>query len=156
MLKEKSLAPDFTLPDQVGINHKLSAYLGKWVLLYFYPKDSTPGCTKEACTIKDEWAGFKKNKIVVLGVSADTVKSHLKFVEKYSLPFTLLADVDKKVVKKYKAYGKKKFMGVEYEGVFRVSYLIDPQGKIAKVYKDVKPDLHALEILSDYKILAKK
>lgn len=153
MLKEKTLALDFTLPDQFGETHQLSTYQGKWVLLYFYPKDNTPGCTKEACAIKDEWSRFKKNKIVVIGVSADTVKSHLKFVEKYSLPFTLLSDSEKKVVKKYKAYGKKKFMGVEYEGVFRVSYLINPAGMIVRAYKDVKPDLHAQEILSDYKDL---
>ena len=155
MLKENTMAPDFSLPDQSGVEHKLSEFLGKWVLLYFYPKDSTPGCTKEACSIRDEWSRFKRNKIVVLGMSVDTVKSHNKFVEKYSLPFILLADTDKKVVKKYKAYGKKKFMGMEFEGVFRVSYLIDPKGEIVKVYKDVKPDEHAEEVLDDYKILSK-
>lgn len=155
MLKENTSAPDFSLPDQLGVDHKLSDYLGKWVLLYFYPKDNTPGCTKEACTIKDEWSKFKRNKNVVLGMSVDSVKSHSKFVEKYSLPFTLLADIDKKVVKKYKAYGKKKFMGHEYEGVFRVSYLIDPKGEIAIVYKDVKPDEHAEEVLRDYLALSK-
>lgn len=155
MLKEKTKAPDFSLPDQSGVIHKMSDYLGKWVLLYFYPKDNTPGCTKEACSIRDSWLAFKRNKITVFGVSADSVKSHAKFADKFSLPFILLSDEDKKMAKKYKAFGKKKFMGIEYEGMFRVSYLINPNGEIVKAYAKVKPDEHAEEILSDYKILSK-
>jgi len=146
-------APDFTLPDQNGKEHSLSDYQGKWVLLYFYPKDDTPGCTTEACGIRDSWSAFKRRKAVVLGVSPDSVKKHEKFATKFDLPFTLLADSDKKVVQAYGVWGKKKFMGREYMGVNRVSFLIDPKGKIAKVYPKVKPAEHAAEVLEDLKTL---
>ena len=112
-LKAGSRAPNFILSDQNGKEHSLADYKGKWILLYFYPKDNTPGCTKEACMIRDNYDGFKKIKAVVLGISVDSVKSHDKFVKKYDLPFTLLADEEKKVVKAYDVWGKKKFMGVE-------------------------------------------
>lgn len=154
MPKAGETAPDFTLPDQGGEEHTLSDYQGKWVLLYFYPKDDTPGCTKEACGIRDHFAAYKRAKITVFGVSPDSVKSHAKFVEKYELPFTLLADADKEVVQAYGVWGKKKFMGKEYMGVSRVSFLIDPKGKIAKVYPKVKPEEHAEEVLADRKALA--
>ncbi len=144
-------APDFTLPDQYGKFHQLSDYRGQWALLYFYPKDDTPGCTKEACSIRDALPDFKKLKIVVLGVSKDSVQSHKKFADKYELPFTLLADEDKKVVNLYGVWAKKKFMGREYMGVLRSSFLIDPEGKIAKVYEKVNPELHAEEVLRDLK-----
>lgn len=144
-------APAFALPDQNGKIHKLADYDGQWVLLYFYPKDDTPGCTVEACTIRDNWRAFKEAGIVVLGVSVDSMKSHKKFVEKYSLPFTLLADENKKIVKKYGVWAKKKFMGREYMGTKRWSFLIDPKGKIVKIYEDVKPAEHAAEVLGDYK-----
>jgi peroxiredoxin Q/BCP len=146
-------APDFTLADQAGTEHTLSQYKGKWVLLYFYPKDDTPGCTTEACGIRDAWTRFKRRKAVVLGVSPDTVKKHEKFAAKYDLPFTLLADTEKDVVQAYGVWGKKKFMGREYLGVNRVSFLIDPKGKIAKVYPKVKPATHAEEVIEDLKAL---
>lgn len=147
--KTGSQAPDFTLPDQDGKMHTLSQYEGKWVLLYFYPKDDTPGCTTEACSIRDNWAAFKKAGIVVLGVSVDPMKSHKKFAAKYELPFTLLADDKKEVVKLYDVWGKKKFMGREYMGTKRWSFLIDPKGLIKKIYEDVKPAEHAKDVLAD-------
>ena len=149
MLKENQKAPLFELLDQNGEVHKLKDYLGQWVLIYFYPKDDTPGCTKEACAIRDNFPDFKKLKIVVLGISADSVASHKKFVDKYKLPFTLLADESKQVVEKYGVWGKKKFLGKEYMGIRRTSFLINPEGKIVKIYEDVKPDVHAEEVL-DY------
>ncbi|TSC90526.1 MAG: peroxiredoxin Q/BCP [Parcubacteria group bacterium Gr01-1014_2] len=148
-LKEKQIAPDFKLPDQDGKIHKLSDYRGRWVVLYFYPKDNTPGCTKEACAIRDSFPAFEKLKAKVLGVSVDSVVSHKKFAEKFSLPFTLLADEKKEVVKKYGVWGKKRFMGKEYDGTYRTSFLIDPNGKIVKIYENVKPEIHAEEVL-DY------
>lgn len=147
-------APGFTLPDQEGNSHSLAQYLGKWVLIYFYPKDDTPGCTTEACTLRDNFPEFKKLGITVLGISTDTVKSHKKFVEKYKLPFTLLADDEKKVVEQYGVWGKKKFMGHEFTGTMRSSFLVDPQGKIAKIYEKVKPAVHADEVLADIQSLS--
>lgn len=151
MLKQGQKAPAFSLPDQDGKMHTLADYEGQWVLLYFYPKDDTPGCTKEACTIRDAWPKFKKLGIQVFGVSTDSTKSHAKFIDKYDLPFTLLADVDKKVVAQYGVWGEKKFMGRTYLGTNRMSFLIDPKGKIAKMYPNVKPDEHAAEVLEDLK-----
>ncbi|MBI2448470.1 thioredoxin-dependent thiol peroxidase [Candidatus Microgenomates bacterium] len=148
-------APEFTLSDQKGEKHSLSDYKGRWVLLYFYPKDDTPGCTTEACTLRDNFADFKKAGIVVLGVSTDGVKSHDKFAKKYELPFTLLADEEKKVVALYGVWGKKKFMGREYMGTNRMSFLINPEGKIAKIYEKVKPAEHAGEVLGEVKKLRK-
>ena len=129
-------APDFSLQDQNGTNHKLSDYSGKQVLLYFYPKDDTPGCTTEACEIRDNFDAFKKLNIIVLGVSADSVESHEKFAGKYDLPFTLLSDKDKTVIN---AYGVIK----------RTSFLIDKKGKIEKIYENVKPAEHAKEVIKD-------
>lgn len=142
-------APDFTLSDQDGVTHTLSSYKGKRVLIYFYPKDDTPGCTKQACAIRDADPDFKKLNVVVLGVSADSVKSHKKFAEKYGLAFPLLADEDKTVVQAYGVWGRKKFMGREYDGIFRTSFLISPEGVIEKVYENVKPEKHADEVLID-------
>src|SRR5579872_6832098 len=147
--KLNSIAPDFTLPDQDGKEHTLSHHRGQWVLLYFYPKDDTPGCTKEACMIRDAFPTFRKVKAKVLGISVDSVASHKKFAEKYELPFTLLADIEKSVVEKYGVWGKKKFMGREYDGTLRTSFLIDPEGKIVKIYENVKPPSHAEEVLQD-------
>ncbi len=147
-LKEGQKAPEFSLSDQDGNKHSLKDYRGSWILLYFYPKDNTTGCTAEACSIRDSYADFKKSKTVVLGVSIDSVKSHDKFVKKYDLPFTLLADEDKKIVNAYGVWGKKKFMGHEYMGTRRMSFLIDPDGKIAKIYETVKPKEHAEEVLA--------
>lgn len=144
-------APSFSLPDQDGKVHTLADYRGRYVLLYFYPKDDTPGCTKEACAIRDADPDFSTLDAIVLGVSADSVKSHKKFAEKYELHFPLLADEKKEVVHAYGVWGLKKFMGREYEGILRVSFLINPEGKIAKVYDPVKPELHAKEVLADLK-----
>ncbi len=144
-------APDFELAGQDGKEHKLSDYKGGWVLVYFYPKDDTPGCTKEACSIRDSFPKFKKSKAKVFGISVNSVQSHAKFAKKYKLPFTLLADEDKSVVKKYGIWAKKKFMGKKYMGTLRTSFLIDPKGKIAKIYEKVKPEIHAGEVLNDLK-----
>ncbi len=142
-------APDFSLSDQDGVTHALSSYKGKWVLLYFYPKDNTPGCTIEACTIRDQFKDFRKIDAIVLGVSTDSVQSHKRFADGFDLPFTLLADEHKEVVEKYGVFGEKKFMGKTYKGTSRTSFLIDPFGKIAKVYEKVKPSTHAGEVLAD-------
>jgi peroxiredoxin Q/BCP len=153
MLKVGNKAPAFSLPDQDGKIRSLSDYTGKWVLLYFYPKDDTPGCTKQACALRDAFPKFKKMKAEVIGVSIDPVKRHAKFVEKYNLPFTLLADDEKKLVNVYGVWGKKKFMGREYMGTFRNSFLIGPDGRIVKIYEKVKPELHADEVLKDLAVL---
>ena len=148
-------APEFSLKDQEGKIHSLANYLGKWVLVYFYPKDMTPGCTKEACGVRDNFGAFEKLNAVVLGVSADSVESHKKFAEKYNLPFPLLADEEKKIVKDYGVWGPRKFMGKEFLGIHRMSFLIDPSGKIAKVYPKVKAEQHAQEVLEDLKALSR-
>ena len=140
--KDKLLkAPDFTLLDENNNEHQLKNYLGQYVLVYFYPKDDTPGCTVEACTIRDNFEGFKKRNIKVFGVSPDSVQSHKKFVDKYHLPFTLLSDKDKTVAKLYGADG---FF------VKRISFLIDPKGNIIKEYPKVSPSAHAKEIMTDF------
>lgn len=155
LLETGTKAPHFVLTDQNGMKHALKEYVGKYVLLYFYPKDDTPGCTKEACALRDNFPAFKKLGITIFGVSADSEKSHKKFEEKYELPFTLLADTDHTLATAYGVWGMKKFMGREYEGVSRVSYLIDDMGKIAKVYGNVKPEFHAEEVLKDLKTIMK-
>lgn len=155
MLKEGTKAPAFTALDQNGTEHTLSKYKGSWLMLYFYPKDDTPGCTKEACSIRDSWKEFQEKGITVLGVSADTVAKHKKFADKYDLPFPLLADEDKTIIRAYKAWGMKKMYGREYEGIFRITYLIAPDGTVAKAYPKVKPDIHADEILQDIDTLKK-
>lgn len=147
-------APDFNLPDQNNQSHKLSDYAGKWLVLYFYPKDDTPGCTTEACSFRDNLEGLKKEGVEVVGVSKDTVSSHKKFVNKFNLNFTLLADSQIEVIKAYGAWGKKKFMGKEFEGTLRTTFLINPEGKVVKVYEDVKPQDHALQIENDFKSLS--
>ncbi len=149
ILSKGDQAPDFTLPDQTGTDHRLSDQKGNWVLLYFYPKDDTPGCTQEACAIRDHFPKFDQLKLRVFGMSTDSVKSHAKFAEKYKLPFTLLSDEQKTVVEAYGVWGKKKFMGKEYMGTSRTSFLIDPEGKIAKIYEEVKPVVHAEQVLAD-------
>lgn len=142
-------AKDFELPDQNGKLHKLSDYLGKWVILYFYPKDDTPGCTKEACNFRDSIEKFNKLGVVILGISKDSVASHKKFADKYHLNFTILSDETKDVIKKYKSWGIKKFMGREFEGTIRNTYLINPKGEVAKFYEKVNPLTHSEEILKD-------
>ena len=149
MLQKGVLAPDFALQDQEEVLHNLSDYRGNKVVLYFYPKDDTPGCTKEACSFRDSFGDFRKNGLAVLGVSKDSISSHAKFQEKYSLPFPLLSDADTTVIKAYEAWGPKKYMGRDYEGVLRITYIIDEDGKILKAYEKVKPQDHAQEILED-------
>jgi len=140
---------DFSLPDQNGDVHRLSDYRGQFVVLYFYPKDDTPGCTVEACSFRDNQEIYKENGIVILGVSKDTVLSHKKFAQKHNLRFTLFSDIEKRVIKKYKAWGTKKFLGKAYEGVKRITYLIDKTGEIIKVYEKVNPLIHTAEIIKD-------
>ncbi|MEK7109695.1 MAG: peroxiredoxin [Patescibacteria group bacterium] len=135
---------DFSLPDQNGEVHRLSDYHGQFVVLYFYPKDDTPGCTVEACSFRDNQEKFKEHGIVVLGVSKDTILSHKKFVQKHNLRFTIFSDVEKKVIRKYKAWGV---------SALRKTYLIDKEGNIVKVYDKVNPLIHAEEILKDVNTL---
>jgi peroxiredoxin Q/BCP len=142
-------AQKFSLPDENNTVHTLDQYKGKWVILYFYPKDDTPGCTKEACNFRDALSELTSLGVVVLGVSKDSVASHKKFKEKFHLNFPLLSDESKETIKAYNAWGKKKFMGKEFEGILRTTYLIDPAGEIAKVYENVNPSEHAKDILSD-------
>jgi len=150
MLKEGSAAPNFTTTNTDGDPVKLKELRGRKVVLYFYPKDDTPGCTKEACSFRDAFSEFKKRGIEVLGVSTDSEASHKKFTAKYKLPFTLLADTDHSVADAYGVYGEKKFMGRTYMGVKRVTFLIDDKGKIKKVFEKVKPEDHAQEVLDAF------
>ena len=141
-------APDFTLPDQDGRIHTLSEYRGKPLVLYFYPKDDTSGCTKEACGFRDDYSAYEAAGVTILGVSPDSSKSHTNFITKYELPFSLLADPEREVLRMYGAWGLKKMYGREYEGVLRTTYLIGADGKIVKIYKKVKPAAHSAEILA--------
>ncbi|NLW71604.1 MAG: thioredoxin-dependent thiol peroxidase [Chloroflexi bacterium] len=149
-LKENDLAPDFTVLDQDSNPISLSQFKGKKVVLYFYPKDDTPGCTAEACNIRDNYQIFEENGIIVLGVSKDSPKSHIKFREKYGLPFTLLADVNHEVADAYGVWGLKKFMGREYEGMKRTTFLIGEDQRIHRIYENVKPAQHGEEIIKDW------
>lgn len=141
-------APEFSLPDTYGNVLTLSSLKGKRVVLYFYPRDNTPGCTKEACGFRDNYAQFQAKNTLIFGVSTDTAKSHLKFVEKFELPFPLLCDVDAQVATAYESYGKKKMMGKEYLGIFRNTFVIDAEGKIEKIYLAVKAELHPAQVLA--------
>jgi len=146
-LKEGDPAPPFTATTSGGGRLSLEELKGKDVILYFYPRDDTPGCTKEACAFRDEFAAFKKRGAVVLGVSTDPVKAHDKFVEKFRLPFTLLADEDKRIVEAYGVWGRKSFMGRKYMGTHRVTFWIGADGRIRRIWPEVKPAEHAREIL---------
>lgn len=147
MIEEGIKAPDFTLPDQNGNKVKLSDLKGKYVVLYFYPKDNTSGCTKEACNFRDAFPKFKNIDAVILGVSPDSVASHKKFAEKYKLPFSLLADEDRKVIEKYEVWKEKSMYGKKYMGVERTTFIISPDGKIKKIFPKVKVDNHHKEVL---------
>jgi len=147
LLEVGDKAPAFKTTNQDGEPVSLGDFKGKKVVLYFYPKDDTPGCTKEACSFRDGWSKFRKRGVAVLGVSVDDAKSHRKFIDKFSLPFPLLADTDKTIVKAYGVWGEKSMYGRKYMGTLRVTYLIDEKGKIAAVWPKVKPDGHAEEIL---------
>lgn len=147
-LKEGDKAPAFTAQTNGGGQVSLSEFKGKPVILYFYPKDDTPGCTKEACAFRDHFAEFRKKGAVVLGVSVDPVKAHDRFVEKHQLPLTLLADEDKQIVQAYGVWGQKTFMGRKYVGTHRVTFLIGPDGRIRKIWPKVKVEEHAAEVLA--------
>ena len=147
MLAIGSAAPDFTLPNQNDENISLSQFRGKWVILYFYPKDMTPGCIKEACSFQEGLPDFSKIDAVILGVSKDSIVRHKKFADKYELNFSLLSDENGSVCENYESWQKKKLYGREYMGIVRSTYIIDPEGKIAKVYPKVKVKEHADEVL---------
>ncbi|MCS7161960.1 MAG: thioredoxin-dependent thiol peroxidase [Bacteroidia bacterium] len=140
-------APDFAAYDQNGTLRRLSDYRGQKVILYFYPKDDTPGCTKEACNLRDYYAALQAAGYAVLGVSADDVESHKKFAQKYQLPFSLLADPNKEIIKAYGAWGTKKLYGRTYEGPLRITFIIDEEGRIARIIEKVETDKHAQQIL---------
>jgi peroxiredoxin Q/BCP len=148
-LKEGDKAPAFSAATNGGGKISLADFKGQNVILYFYPKDDTPGCTKEACAFRDNWDDFKKKGAVVLGVSTDPVKSHDKFVKKFELPFTLVSDEDKKIVDAYGVWGPKTFMGRKYNGTYRVTFLIGPDGKIKKIWPAVKPTEHVADVLAE-------
>lgn len=147
-LKVGDPAPDFAALTQSGATVSLANLKGRQVVLYFYPKDDTPGCTKEACGFRDGWKAFEQAGVVVLGVSTDPVKSHAKFAEKFKLPFPLLADEDKRIVTAYGVWGEKVFMGRKYQGTHRVTFLIGGDGRIRRIWPQVKPEQHAAEVLA--------
>ncbi len=146
-LKIGDKAPHFSGVDQNGTRHSLANYKGKKLVVFFYPKASTPGCTAEACDLRDNYAAFQSNNYALLGVSADSEKAQLKFVEKYDLPFPLLADEDKSVIQAFGVWGPKKFMGKEYDGIHRTTFVIDESGIIEDVISEVKTKAHAAQIL---------
>lgn len=150
-LKEGDVAPDFKVAASNGKTVSLGDFLGKNVILYFYPKDNTPGCTKEACGFRDSHDNLAGLNAVVLGVSTDSLKSHDKFIEKFKLPFLLLSDEKKEIVQAYGAWGRKKFMGREYDGIFRHTYWIGSDGRIKKVWRVVKPETHAGDVINAVK-----
>ena len=148
MLETNIKAPDFELLDENGTPKNLSDYLGKPVLLYFYPKDDTPGCTTEACEFRDDYDQYENAGVIILGVSPDSPKSHKKFKEKYNLPFTLLSDEDHSICKLYEVWGKKSMYGKEYYGVLRTSFLINSDGQLIEIFENVKPKGHSHQVLS--------
>lgn len=141
-------APDFQLQDETGTVRSLAEFRGRALILYFYPKDDTPGCTKEACSFRDDTPEYEKAGVTILGVSPDTPKSHAKFKQKYHLTFPLLADEGHKIADQYGVWGPKKFMGKSYEGILRTTFLIGPDGTILRVFENVKPEGHSAEILA--------
>ena len=147
ILKVGDRAPKFSGLDQDGKQHSLLDYAGKKLVVFFYPKASTPGCTAEACDLRDNFERFKANNYDILGVSADSAKAQAKFIEKYNLPFSLLADEDKSVIEAFGVWGPKKFMGKEYEGIHRTTFVIDENGVIEDIISDVKTKAHAIQIL---------
>lgn len=142
-------APEFELLDDTNTLRKLSEFRGKNVILYFYPKDDTPGCTREACNFRDDYSAYEKAGVVILGVSADSVESHVKFKKKHQLQFPLLADEGHKVCDLYGVWGPKKFMGKSYEGVLRTTFLIDTEGNIKRVFEEVRLSEHSAELLTE-------
>lgn len=150
-ISEGMPAPDFTVLDENGAQQRLSDYRGRSVILYFYPKDDTPGCTAEACNFRDDYSAYVDAGVTILGVSPGTPKSHLKFKQKFQLPFSLLADEDRAICEAYEVWGHKKFMGRGYMGVLRTTFLIDPDGNIKKIFENVKPAGHSAELLAAIK-----
>ncbi len=150
-IKKDEFAPDFQLADENGDLRKLSDYLGQPVVLYFYPKDDTPGCTTEACEFRDDYSNYELNGVIILGVSPDTSKSHKKFKSKYGLPFTILADVDHSICELYGVWGEKSMYGRKYFGVKRTTFLINQEGKIKEIYENVVPKGHSNQILASLK-----
>ena len=146
-------APDFALPDEKKNIRRLSDFRGRPVVLYFYPKDDTPGCTTEACNFRDDYSAYVNADVVILGISPDDPKSHAKFKEKFTLQFPLLADSEHKICDAYGVWGPKKFMGREYEGVLRTTFLVDANGRIAKVFENVKVTEHSAEVMAAIKSL---
>lgn len=149
VLSAGNQAPDFELMDNEGNLHTLSDYQGQTIVVYFYPKDDTPGCTKEACSFRDAYADFREAGVEVIGISPDNEKSHSKFIQKYELPFVLLSDPDHQVCEAFGVWGLKKYMGREYEGVYRTTFVIGPDGVIKRVYENVKPADHSHEVLAE-------
>lgn len=148
MLEVNTQAIDFTLPDENGKEVTLSSFLGRKVVIYFYPKDNTPGCTKQACAFKNTFDEFERENVVVIGISKDSVKSHKNFKEKYQLPFILLSDVNHEVIEKYDCWKEKKLYGKSYMGITRSTYVLDENGKIIKTFEKATPDTNALDILN--------
>lgn len=149
MVEEGKKAPAISLPDQDGNVHTLEDYKGKWVILYFYPKDNTPGCTIESCGFRDAKKQYDQVNAVIFGISCDDEKSHTKFIEKFGLPFNLLADTEKKTVEDYGVYKEKSMYGKKYMGIERTTFLINPEGMVHKIYYKVKPQGHEAEVLKD-------
>jgi peroxiredoxin Q/BCP len=152
-LEQGSKAPDFTLPDQSGRSHSLSDFQGKWIVLYFYPKDMTPGCTTEACNFRDDFSTFENLDTIILGISKDSVKRHATFADKYDLPFLLLSDESGEVCEKYGVWKKKSLYGKTFMGIVRSTFIIDPGGKIVRIYPKVKVKEHASELIKDLQSL---
>lgn len=144
-------APNFSLQDETGVIRGLADYHGRKIILYFYPKDDTPGCTTEACNFRDDYNAYVEKDVIILGISPDSVTSHKKFKDKFKLPFPLLADEQHAVSEAYSVWGKKKFMGKEYLGVLRTTFVIDEKGIVTHIFEDVKPSQHSAEILEALK-----
>ncbi|NES93690.1 MAG: thioredoxin-dependent thiol peroxidase [Desertifilum sp. SIO1I2] len=151
-LQVGDVAPNFSLRDAQAQEVELAQLRGYWVVLYFYPRDLTPGCTKEACGFRDIYSQYQARQWVVLGISADETQTHAKFATKYQLPFPLLCDREAQVATDYGCYGLKKFMGKEFMGIHRTTFIINPEGKIARIYRKIKPETHAGEILEDFPV----
>jgi len=142
-------ATNFELPDQDGKVHSLADYAGSWLVIYFYPKDDTPGCTQEACDFRDAYSVLLEKGVKILGISKDTVRSHKRFADKFTLPFPILSDPEHSIIEAFGAWGEKKFMGRTFDGILRKTFIIDPHGEIVKTYETVKPAEHVQEVLQD-------
>ncbi len=153
MLEPNTHAPNFSLKDQNGQIHKLSDYLGRWVILYFYPRDNTPGCTTEACAFRDHFDVLRKMGIEIIGVSKDSITSHQNFTDRFSLPFTLLSDPERKIIQSYGAWREKTFAGKTFMGTHRMTFIINPKGVISKIFENVNPSTHVQEIIAHFNSL---